>query len=412
MIRARAPLAAAGRLTTTSFWRLARFTDAKGSTFHYTYDGIDRLTEMVQPDTSATRYTYGCCSLQSISDASGTLRFEYDPANRLTRFINAKNQRIHYGYDANGNLTTLTYPDGKVARYTYDTANRLQTVTDWLGNSTVHNYDAAGNLFSSQNANGTLTGYQYDAGNLLMALINASATGKIIASYRSAFDRHGNRTHMMTFAPPGVTLAPQRVTHTYAADNRLQTANETTFTHDANGNLTVTAGTHPKTYTYDALDRLTQVTFPGYQAQYHYDGLGHRIARTVDGETTQYIVNPNGVGSQVLAETDGQELQFKSMSGQRPLPKAGTYTVFVRSDGAKQTGSYEFTVQRTKNACQAMALPCGTSQMGTLTGVTHLHAYTFPVTAGDSVPFRYHAGRWREDGAGCVGGASLVTSSR
>jgi RHS repeat-associated protein len=285
--------------------RLASFTDARGSTFHYTYDGLDRLTEMVQPDTSATRYTYGCCSLQSISDASGTLRFEYDQANRLTRFINAKNQRIHYGYDANGNLTTLTYPDGKVVRYIYDAAHRLQTVTDWLGNSTVYNYDAAGNLLSHLNANGTLTGYQYDAGNLLMALINANATGKIIASYRSAFDRQGNRTHMMTFAPPGATPGPQRVTHTYGADNRLQTVNESAFTHDANGNLTVTAGTPPKTYTYDALDRLTQVTFPGYQAQYHYDVLGHRIARTVDGTTTQYIVNPNGAGSQVLAETDG-----------------------------------------------------------------------------------------------------------
>jgi YD repeat-containing protein len=89
-----------------------------------------------------------------------------------------------------------------------------------------------------------------------------------------------------------------------------------------------------------------------------------------------------------LYDPDGRELQFKSVSGQRPLPKAGTYTIFVGSGSAKQAGSYEFTVQRTKDACQATTLPCGTSQMGTLASVTHLHAYTFPVTAGDTFLLR------------------------
>jgi RHS repeat-associated protein len=299
---------AGGTVTTATYddvGRLASFTDPKGNTFRYTYDGIDRLTEMVHPDTSTTRYTYGCCSVQSISDASGTLRFEYDQANRLTRFVHTYNQSIHYGYDANGNLTALTYPDGKMVRYAYDAAQRLQTVTDWLGNVTAYNYDAVGNLLSSLHANGTLTGYQYDAGDRLLTVLNANTTGSMMASYRSAFDPRGNRTHMTTFGPLAPSLLPQQITYTYAADNRLQTANETAFTHDANGNLTAMSGAPAKTYTYDALDRLIQVTFPGYQAQYHYDGLGHRVARTVGRRTTKYMVNPNGVLSQVLGETDG-----------------------------------------------------------------------------------------------------------
>jgi len=36
---------------------------------------------------------------------------------------------VFYTYDPEGNLETLTYPDGKVVTYTYDGANRLTTLT-------------------------------------------------------------------------------------------------------------------------------------------------------------------------------------------------------------------------------------------------------------------------------------------
>ena len=98
---------------------------------------------------------------------------------------------------------------------------------------------------------------------------------------------------------------PRDVSYTYGADNHLQTANAATFTYDANGNLTVVSGAKSRTYIYDAFNRLTQVTFSGYDAQYQYDGLGSRIARTVNGTKTTYLVDPNGPLSQGLAETDG-----------------------------------------------------------------------------------------------------------
>jgi RHS repeat-associated protein len=282
--------------------RLSSLTDEKGNTLRYSFDEIDRITEILHPDGNATRYAYECCALSSVSDPSGTLRFEYDQANRLKRFTNTRNQTIQYDYDPNGNLTALTYPDGKVVRYEYDSAGRLKKVTDWLGNTTVYNYDPAGNLISSANSNSTLTGYQYDVADRLVALINAYADGSVISGYRYSLDALGNRSNTATFEPLSPTLTSGSISYTHDPDNRIQTANAAVFTHDANGNLTAVGGASPRSYGYDAFDQLTQAAFPGYNAQYQYDGLGDRIARTVNGMTTRYIVSP--IGSSLLAETD------------------------------------------------------------------------------------------------------------
>jgi RHS repeat-associated protein len=299
------PVGGVATVTPDGVGRPLSLTDPKGNTFQYSYDGVDRRTEIIHPDGSSTRYTYECCNLTSVSDPSGTLRFDYDQANRLIRFTNSDNQTIQYGYDPNENLTTLTYPDGKIVHYEYDAADQLKKVTDWLGNATVHSYDPAGNLISTRHSNGTLTGYQYDAVNRLATLINANRDGAVLSGYRYTLDSLGHRTSITTFESASPTLTPRTVSYTYGADNRIQAANGATFTHDANGNLSAVSGASPKNYSYDAFDRLTRITSPGYSAQYQYDGLGNRLARTVNGATTKYIVDPNGLLSKVLAETDG-----------------------------------------------------------------------------------------------------------
>src|SRR6266404_2198253 len=284
--------------------RLASLTDAKGQTFDYTNDGNDRLTQITQPGGATTSYNYACCNLATITDASGTLSFDYDGANRLTRFTNTRSQVIQYGYDPNRNLTALTYPDGKVVRYQYDVANRLKKVTDWLNNTTDYNYDPAGNLISSFNSNGTLAGYKYDAANQLVSLINARSNGTVISGHRYTLNRSGNRTDVASFEPVLPVLSPRNVSATYDDDNRIVTAAGATYTHDADGNLTGISGSNPTTYGYDLFNRLTQVASSGQNAQYQYDGLGNRIVRAVNGSSTKYIVDARGSLSNVLAETD------------------------------------------------------------------------------------------------------------
>ena len=49
-----------------------------------------------------------------------------------------------YAYDAYGNKTSMTYPDGRTVSYTYDRMNRMTSVTGLDGDVTRYTYDAAG----------------------------------------------------------------------------------------------------------------------------------------------------------------------------------------------------------------------------------------------------------------------------
>jgi len=57
-------------------------------------------------------------------------------------------------------------------------------------------------------------------------------------------------------------------------------------TYDANGN---TLGANGKSYAYDSMDRMT--SFNNGSGEVVYDGDGNRVAKTVGGVTTQYLVD-------------------------------------------------------------------------------------------------------------------------
>jgi YD repeat-containing protein len=66
-------------------------------------------------------------------------------------------------------------------------------------------------------------------------------------------------------------------------------------TYDANGNVTSTGG---KSFTYDSENHLVSMSTTGTSASIIYDAFGNRVSKTVNGVTTQYLVeddkNPTG----------------------------------------------------------------------------------------------------------------------
>ncbi len=297
-----------GHITSYSYdaiGRLISATTPKGDTINYSYDDIDRLTKINYPDSSVALYTYECCNLKMVSDKNGTLNFVYDKANRMATYADVFGKAIQYGYDKAGNLLSLSYPDGKLVTYEYDKANRLIKVTDWLGNTVTYDYDAAGNLISARTFSGLVTAYQYDKSNRLTALANVKPDGSLLSYYKYTLDVLGNRKTVAAQEPLSLALQPEMVTSSYDPDNQLTSATGKTFVHDNNGNLiSETEGANVKTYGYDLNDRLTQVTANGQTTQYQYDGLGYRLSKTVGSSVTRYVLDPNGVLSNVLGETD------------------------------------------------------------------------------------------------------------
>jgi RHS repeat-associated protein len=102
---------------------------------------------------------------------------------------------------------------------------------------------------------------------------------QVTASEAFAFDQRGN----LTIDANGAAFnAQDRLTSTTACSN---------YAYDLAGNLTgKTCNGKDWEYTYDAVDRLTTVTFDGaFVAAYTYDVLGNRIAKRTATDTTRFV---------------------------------------------------------------------------------------------------------------------------
>jgi len=134
-----------------------------------------------------------------------------------------------------------------------------------------YTYDPLGRLTAADYSTGEFFAYQYDA--------------------RRPGRSHGNRTAMTDTAGA----------HTYAYDaaNRLTSVNGIAYTWDDNGNLLSDGA---RSFTYDAANRLTQVVSGTFTTEYTTSGDGVRLAQSVNGVSTQYVVDQAASLPQVLQE--------------------------------------------------------------------------------------------------------------
>jgi RHS repeat-associated protein len=135
-----------------------------------------------------------------------------------------------------------------------------------LEGTTTYGYDVTGQLTSVILPDNRTITYQYDAA--------------------------GNRTSVVD---SGSTSA-------YTTNNLNQYTNVgvATYTYDTDGNLiSKTQGGQTSTYSYDAENRLIQAVTPEGTWRYEYDALGNRIASVKDGQRTEYLLDPTGLGDVV-----------------------------------------------------------------------------------------------------------------
>lgn len=267
--------------TYTPTGQRATMTDASGTTT-YSYDNRDRLIRKNTPEGTLS-YSYDAAgnvlAMRSSHSNGVAVSYGYDALNRLST-VTDNTGTTAYGYDANGNMTGYTYPNGVAAAYTYDALNRLTNLA--LGTtSTLTSYaytlGPAGNRLSVTEGNGRQVAYDYDAlyrltGETVSGDPSTAANGAI--SY--AYDAVGNR-----LSRTSTLAALPSTSDTYDANDRL-----TRDSFDANGNTT-TAGS--ASYGYDFENHLTSVN--GGSTTVVYDGDGNRVAETVGGVTTYYLVD-------------------------------------------------------------------------------------------------------------------------
>jgi RHS repeat-associated protein len=214
--------------------------------------------------------------------------YTYDPASQVTQILHqltatsSQINKAEYAYNPVGNRTQLTDRRGAQA-FGYDTLDRLTSASHpLLATPQAFAYDAVGNR--------TTGGSVVNAGNQLTA----------DANYAYVYDDNGNLTRKTFLATGNFTQ------YTYDAENRLTKVEEF-----AAGNPTAFA-----------------------TSTYRYDGLGRRIEKVANGQTTRYIYD----GEDILLEYDGANvLQARYTHGpgiDEPIAVTkGSATFFYHQDG-------------------------------------------------------------------------------
>jgi RHS repeat-associated protein len=318
-------------------------TNLRGQKLTYSYNAAGEETSKDDPTTPGIDFTYTydtAGNLTSATDSSGKTAMSYDPnTNLLTRIDYPGGLFFTFGYDSAGRRTKRTDQDGHVENSIYDLLGRLDTMTDENGALIVHyEYDGAGRLSKKTLGNGVYTLYVYNSAGQVTRLLNLRADGSVLSRFDYTYDASGLQSSMTTldgtyaygYDPLGqltsVTYPDSHiVSYDYdAAGNRIQvddagtvttyatnnlnqytTVGDTTYTYDADGNMTSkTEGGVTNHYTYDVENRLVGVTTPIDSWTYHYDAFGNRIASTHNGVAAKYVIDPAGLGN-VAAEYDG-----------------------------------------------------------------------------------------------------------
>ena len=322
-------------------------TDRKGQVTQYTHDPAGNVLTAHFADGTQTTFTYDAHeNLTSATDASGTTTLIYDANDRLTKITYPSGRFLQYSYDSVGRRTQMVDQTGFTVNYTYDALGNLSTLTDGSGGLIVqYTYDILGRLSREDHGNGTYVTYAYDSAGELLHLINYAPDGSVNSRFDYTYDSLGRRitegtidgawaytydaigqlTHAV-FTSTNVNIANQDLAYFYdAAGNRTKTiingvtttyttnnmneytqVGDTTYGYDANGNQISATGPDGTTnYSFNARNQLVGVTSSGGAWTYQYDAFGNRSASTQGGVTTQYLVDPTGLGNVVATFSGG-----------------------------------------------------------------------------------------------------------
>jgi RHS repeat-associated protein len=254
-------------------------------------------------------------NITQVSDVNGNILSTTDDLNNATTFT----------YDSSNDLTSVSKPlnanTTATTSYTYNSFGEVLTMTDPLGNVTTNTYDAHGNLLTvtsptpNGNTSASVTQFQYASNGELTQItdplnnvtkLTYNSVG-LIASITDAqnnvtsyqYDSRGNRTAVID--PINGTAHP--TSFTYDAMSRLTgitypDGSAVSFTYDVRGRRVTSTDQNNKTttYTYDDADRLIAVTDPASNiTQYAYDTEDNLLSITdANNHTTQFAYNARG----------------------------------------------------------------------------------------------------------------------
>lgn len=322
------------------------------------YDPMNRVTSVTYPNgTLATTFTYDplgkpATALSSTSTASnnntGMVGWAYG-RNKLGLLtaevlsVDGWSWTLGYGYDGNGNLASVQYPDNTTVAYAPNALGQPTAAGAYASGAT---YYPNGDLEAATLGNGTLYA-TIPNDRKLLANFSYETAGARVLSEDMGYDAVGN---ILAITDQSGSVQRTR-TMTYDWLNRLTSANadalwvSESYTYDTLNNLrsmTDTSGT--KTYTYDGNNLLASISKGGVTTPFTHDARGNMVAKGSQAMAFD-------LANRLLAVTGKGEYMYDA-SGHRVksvTPAATTYAAYASNgqlmweyDQATATGTDYF----------------------------------------------------------------------
>ncbi len=142
--------------------RLIAITNEKGQHHRFIYDPAGRVSSQTDYYGRTTSYRYDTAGqlIQSIDPMNRSVAYAYDPLGRLQTKTFENDEQEFFNRDANGNLTGFQSPEAVVERF-YDAANNL--IAEKNGSFAVeYQYDKNGRRIRRDTTHGNRVRYGYD----------------------------------------------------------------------------------------------------------------------------------------------------------------------------------------------------------------------------------------------------------
>ncbi len=223
-----------------------------GSKFVFSADGYIR--SKLDRNGNITTFEYsGIGLVTKIVDPVGLAQsFEYE-SGKVVRIIDPAGRRTQLSYDSDGNLATVTDPDGSVRHWTYDSKHLMTGEIDKRGFRESAEYNDFGQVIKATIGDGTTRYFEPAQSRGLIApkaladranAPNASPNSEAIARYTDSagnvqilrLDRLGQIIDLADTIGPIMSVS--RTERNQIRDNTDGRGNLTTFSYDGRGNVT------------------------------------------------------------------------------------------------------------------------------------------------------------------------------
>ena len=282
--------------TTPENRRMTRVFDAAGRTrtltlgtdtpVQYAYDTRGRIATITQGARQQSVGYNNRNEITSITDTLGRVtRFEFDAAGRVQKQILPDLRQIIFGYDANGNLTSITPPSRAASTFDYTKVNLTNhsVPSSDAGRRTHYVYDRDRYLTSLERPDGTTISLNYDSGGRVSSI---SSPGRTLTYGYLSTDALGSITEpsgSLAYAYAGSLLS--RVTWTGEVSGAVS------WTYDADFNVsTESVGDQSIAFGYDKDGLLKSAAGLGLS----YDPSGLVSATSIGVSSDQLLIDGYG----------------------------------------------------------------------------------------------------------------------